>query len=186
MYDDGQKRVADVQPDRQRHGFRERKAWRRNRAQPSVLPLRPTLQQVIDELQSTQPGCVIDTDLQVDKPVLVDHVRIAQLLSNLLGNALTHGRRGAGLRESDGYGPAGDRGLQSGRSDLAGGHGAAVLAVRPRRGPSQPAGARLGLYISSEIARAHGGRIDVTSTPELTCFTFRMPVGRRCRPAEPS
>jgi signal transduction histidine kinase len=41
--------------------------------------------------------------------------------------------------------------------------------------PSQQ-GLGLGLYIASEIARAHGGRIDVTSSPEETCFTFRMPL----------
>ena len=32
------------------------------------------------------------------------------------------------------------------------------------------------LYIASEIARAHGGRIDVTSSPEETRFTFRTPL----------
>jgi sigma-B regulation protein RsbU (phosphoserine phosphatase) len=37
-------------------------------------------------------------------------------------------------------------------------------------------GLGLGLYIASEIARAHGGRIDVTSSPEETRFTFRMPL----------
>jgi signal transduction histidine kinase len=34
----------------------------------------------------------------------------------------------------------------------------------------------LGLYISSEIARAHDGTLDVTSTDDETCFTLRMPV----------
>jgi sigma-B regulation protein RsbU (phosphoserine phosphatase) len=37
-------------------------------------------------------------------------------------------------------------------------------------------GLGLGLYIASEIARAHGGSIDVTSSPEQTRFTFRMPL----------
>jgi signal transduction histidine kinase len=34
----------------------------------------------------------------------------------------------------------------------------------------------LGLYIASEIARAHGGMLSVSSTLEETCFTFRMPL----------
>jgi signal transduction histidine kinase len=38
--------------------------------------------------------------------------------------------------------------------------------------PSQGLG--LGLYIASEIARAHGGVLDVNSTAERTRFTFRM------------
>jgi signal transduction histidine kinase len=37
-------------------------------------------------------------------------------------------------------------------------------------------GLGLRLYIASEIARAHGGRIDVTSSPAETRFTFRMPL----------
>jgi signal transduction histidine kinase len=40
--------------------------------------------------------------------------------------------------------------------------------------PSQQ-GLGLGLYIVSEIARAHGGTIDVRSTDVETCFTFKMP-----------
>jgi phosphoserine phosphatase RsbU/P len=34
---------------------------------------------------------------------------------------------------------------------------------------------RIGLYISNEIAKAHGGTISVISTSDLTSFTFRMP-----------
>ena len=37
-------------------------------------------------------------------------------------------------------------------------------------------GLGLGQYIASEIARAHGGRIDLTSSPAETRFTFRMPL----------
>jgi signal transduction histidine kinase len=34
----------------------------------------------------------------------------------------------------------------------------------------------LGLYIASEIAKAHGGTLEVTSGPEETRFTFTMPA----------
>ena len=37
-------------------------------------------------------------------------------------------------------------------------------------------GLGLGLYIASEIARAHGGTLEVTSSAEETRFTFRMPI----------
>ena len=37
-------------------------------------------------------------------------------------------------------------------------------------------GLGLGLYIAHEIARAHGGTLNVTSTQEETRFTFRMPL----------
>jgi phosphoserine phosphatase RsbU/P len=39
-------------------------------------------------------------------------------------------------------------------------------------------GLGLGLYIASEIAKAHGGTLNVTSTPQLTCFTLKMPLQR--------
>jgi signal transduction histidine kinase len=38
-------------------------------------------------------------------------------------------------------------------------------------------GLGLGLYIVSEIARAHGGTIDLDSSASETRFTFRMPLG---------
>ncbi len=46
------------------------------------------------------------------------------------------------------------------------------------RGTTKPTqhGLGLGLYITAEVARAHGGRLDVTSTPKETCCTLRMPL----------
>ncbi len=37
-------------------------------------------------------------------------------------------------------------------------------------------GLGLGLHIASQIAQAHGGRIDVTFTPDQTRFVFAMPL----------
>jgi sigma-B regulation protein RsbU (phosphoserine phosphatase) len=42
--------------------------------------------------------------------------------------------------------------------------------------PSQQ-GLGLGLHLVSEIARAHSGRIAVSSTQEETRFTFSVPTG---------
>ncbi len=44
------------------------------------------------------------------------------------------------------------------------------------RGGASEQGLGLGLYICAEIARAHGGTLVATSTPERTTFLFRMPA----------
>jgi sigma-B regulation protein RsbU (phosphoserine phosphatase) len=51
--------------------------------------------------------------------------------------------------------------------------------VRPSR-----KGLGLGLFIASEIAKAHSGHLEVTSTSEETRFRFTMPAGEK--PDEPS
>ena len=57
-------------------------------------PLRPALEQVVAELRSVHPSRRIDVNFALTEPVACDHLRIAQLLSNLLGNALTYGAEG--------------------------------------------------------------------------------------------
>src|SRR4051794_38236207 len=54
-------------------------------------PLEPALKHVIDELQSTHPDRIIEAAFEFTQPVHGDRVRIAQLFSNLLGNALMYG-----------------------------------------------------------------------------------------------
>jgi signal transduction histidine kinase len=139
--------------------------------------IEPALKQVVDELRSTHSDRVIETDFRLTKPVFGDRIRIAQLFSNLLGNALKYGTVGDPVRVKV---------STNGQFELAVYNSGTPIppAAMERlfhpfsRGNVRPSqqGLGLGLYIASEIARAHGGRIDVTSSPEETCFTFRMPL----------
>ena len=61
-------------------------------------PLKPTLVQVIEELASVRTGHVVEAHLDFKDPVKCDRVRIGQLLSNLLGNALMHGSEDGPIR----------------------------------------------------------------------------------------
>jgi phosphoserine phosphatase RsbU/P len=143
----------------------------------SSQPLEPTLQQVVDELQSTHPEHIIKTDFAMTKPVQADPARIGQLFSNLLGNALTYGAPGE---------PVSVIAKTEEQFELAVCNAGDPISADAMerlfspfsRGEVRPSqqGLGLGLYIASEIAKAHGGTIDVASTSELTCFTLRMPL----------
>jgi sigma-B regulation protein RsbU (phosphoserine phosphatase) len=111
-------------------------------------------------------------------PVRCDRHRIAQLLSNLLANALAHGAADQPVdvsawsdakvfevRVSNGGEPISDAAManlfepfQRSESDV----------TRPGLG--------LGLFIAKEIALAHAGTLTVESTADRTSFIFRMPV----------
>ncbi|MGG7606544.1 GAF domain-containing sensor histidine kinase [Massilia sp. BKSP1R2A-1] len=136
------------------------------------------LYDVVDELSSLHPDRVIDSAIQPGLSLYCDPERLSQLLSKLLKNALVHGselhpvfvvanvRNGLfTLRVTNG-GP-----------DLS----PAVIAqlLKPYwRASSRPGseGLGLGLYIVDQIARGHGGSIEVSSSAGSTSFTFTMPA----------
>jgi signal transduction histidine kinase len=57
-------------------------------------PLGPLIEQIVAELRNAHPDRVIETDVGVPGKVKMDAVRMGQLLSNLLGNALSYGAPG--------------------------------------------------------------------------------------------
>ena len=140
--------------------------------------LQPVLHQVIAELQSSAPGRQIDVDMNLRLPVNCDPVRLSQLLSNLLGNALTYGDPAkpvtvvatTGLQHFElSVANAGQPIPKASMDKL-------FLPFSRGTGQSGQEGLGLGLYIASEIARAHDGMLTATSTPQETRFTFRMPL----------
>ncbi len=144
---------------------------------PSQEPLEPALRQVIEELRLVHPDRAIEAEFNVTRPVRADRPRIAQLLSNLLGNALMYGDADKPVQVSVKTEEQFELAVSNAGSPIP--EAAMARLFQPfSRGEVRPSqqGLGLGLYIASEIARAHGGTIDVTSTPEQTCFTFRMPL----------
>jgi sigma-B regulation protein RsbU (phosphoserine phosphatase) len=58
---------------------------------PELLNLDQLLMNVTEELTVAWPSRSIDFEFKIDKDVVCDRGRIAQLVSNLLANAITHG-----------------------------------------------------------------------------------------------
>lgn len=53
--------------------------------------LEPLIRQVVEELLFSVPHAVIQAEIFAPHPVFLDAGRIGQMMSNLVGNALTHG-----------------------------------------------------------------------------------------------
>ncbi|NKL66028.1 PAS domain-containing sensor histidine kinase [Rhizobium leguminosarum] len=140
--------------------------------------LEPILRQVIGELRSCHLDRGIEVSIEFAGPINCDSDRIGQLVSNLLGNALTHGKADEPVRLS--------AATVDGRLELWIANSGAPISsdamtrlfqpyFRGEIGSSQR-GLGLGLHIASEIARAHGGTITVSSDDKETRFTFVMPL----------
>lgn len=141
-------------------------------------PLEELLRETVQELRAGNPGRIVEADFSLPQPFRYDPGRMAQLLSNLLGNALRHGAEDAPVRVR--------AVTEQGQFELSVANAGQPIpsATMARlfqpfyRGALQSTqqGLGLGLYIVSEIARAHGGTIDVKSDASETRFTFRMPL----------
>ena len=144
----------------------------------SDQPLGPVLDEVVQELRASWPDRKINVDITLPAAIDCDRARIAQLLSNLLANALTHGAADAPVSV---LARADKKTFELSVTNQGEPIAPAVSArlFEPFYRPvanSGHQGLGLGLYIASEIARAHGGELTVTSVPEATRFVFKMPM----------
>jgi PAS domain S-box-containing protein len=148
---------------------------------PEPADLHEVCRRAIAELRAAEPGRRVVLELEGDGAGVWDPARMAQVVSNLVSNALRHGARGAPVRVA-----------------VRGDDAHAVLQVT-NDGPPIPAelralmfepfcggsslrdasharGLGLGLFIVRRIVDAHGGEIDVESSAERgTTFTVRLP-----------
>ena len=148
---------------------------------PKNAELKPVLEHVVEELKYLFPDREITLDLSIKDPVFCDANRIAQLVSNLLANALTHGNP-----KSPVYFTASNQ-FNTLKITVAN-QGEpipeslqAILFTPFKREVDRPSnnGLGLGLYIADQIAKAHGATLSFISNEEETRFTFLMSVGNK-------
>ncbi len=134
--------------------------------------------QTVDELRLAHPGREIRTDLTFDGTVKGDETRLAQLASNLLGNAVQHGDPAAPIRVS--------LSRQQENVVLAVRNGGQTIPPDKLKTIFEPfysadvgidkKGLGLGLFIVSQIAKAHQGHMSVRSDETETEFAFTLAV----------
>jgi signal transduction histidine kinase len=142
--------------------------------QPTTFDARPLIAHTVHEIADGYPEreirCLAET-AEGDFTVRWDADRVAQLLTNLVGNALMHGEDPVVVEAHD--------------------DGATIELVVRNAGEIPPevrphlfdpfasdnnrTGLGLGLYIVQEIVRAHGGAVSPDSSGGHTAFTATLP-----------
>jgi signal transduction histidine kinase len=139
--------------------------------------------QVVDELRAFHPERSIELQAPSELDAVFDDGRIAQMLSNLIGNAIQYGSVDAPVKVS----------LNGGDDDIVvvvNNQGPPIppdkissifeplvrVAANIHRDDAERTSLGIGLFISREIVLAHGGQINVTSDAEHgTTFTVTIP-----------
>jgi signal transduction histidine kinase len=138
--------------------------------------------EVVDELAALHPERPIEVHARGEERGEWDAARIAQVLGNLVGNALEHGSEGTPVTVTVG-------GAEEEITVAVHNRGPAIPPeqlrnifhpMKPREstasaasGPSGSLG--LGLYIAERIVHAHAGTIEVASDEGGTTFTVHLP-----------
>jgi PAS domain S-box-containing protein len=146
---------------------------------PRPVDLHELTRQVVDEVHLANPGRHISVEARGDGHGEWDEDRLAQVITNLVGNALQHSPEGSQVRVAS---RAEEKGVTLSVHNGGNPIPAELLPVifEPyRRGPAAALGRGsigLGLYISRQIVLGHGGHIDVRSSKEEgTTFTVWLP-----------
>ncbi len=149
---------------------------------PHRFDVLPLLRLILDEVEAATPGFRITLESAGDTTGEWDSDRLGQVFSNLVGNAAQHGTPGVGARvRVDGTESTALRVdvLNAGviPRDLVTKLFDPMTGGQGRREKSQGLG--LGLYITKQIVRAHGGAIEVGSS-DAAETSFRVVLPRVC------
>lgn len=144
--------------------------------QRRVTRLNDVVAMVVDEVSAAHPGVKVETRFAGDNESLWDADRLARVVQNLVANAVVHGERGKRVTVVV---------TEDGADSVITVHNEgkpvpetlrATLFDPFRRTRRVGGGLGLGLYITRELVKAHGGEVSYTSTAERgTTFSVRLP-----------
>jgi signal transduction histidine kinase len=139
--------------------------------------LEAALNHAVEELRLAHPQRQIDLSIALTRTVATDPVYMARMLSNLVKNALTYGSQNTPVQvtvsDTDGFALSVSN---QGPAIPAEMHARLFAPFTRGNVREEQRGLGLGLYIVAEIARAHGGTVDLLSNDAQTRFTFRIPA----------
>jgi signal transduction histidine kinase len=139
----------------------------------------PLVGEVATDFRAAHPRCCFELQAEAPCPARVDADRFAQVLRNLLDNAIAHGDRERPIRvEASTDGGLICIGVHNYGRPIPPEHLGLLFDPFARGGKPQARSAALGLglYISQHIVRAHGGNLTVESSEETgTRFEIRLP-----------
>jgi signal transduction histidine kinase len=151
---------------------------------PSDIDLAAVVADELEQLRGAHPGRRIELTATGDDRGRWDGARLQQLLRNLVSNAIRYGSPDTPVRvalrgeEADVRLEVTNRGPTIDPSVLS------QIFEPLKRGPAEDDshardGLGLGLFIVREIARSHGGKVEVNSDAGETTFAVRLPRHRR-------
>jgi signal transduction histidine kinase len=150
------------------------------RVSPKDVDMGQVCGRIVAELRANNPGRVIELETLGDPRCVCDEERIAQAISNLVGNALKYGPADAPVKAKI-DGSATDQivvSVQNGGPPIPEATRESLFEPLVRGANTERGGYNLGLglYIVREIALAHGGSASVESDAQAgTVFTIRLP-----------
>jgi two-component system sensor histidine kinase/response regulator len=142
--------------------------------QPTRVDLAQLCLEMLEDFQATHPGIRFEANLPTTAVGYWDPARLAQALSNLIGNAVKFGTGWVALRVQAGTDYVAVA-VENGGSPIPLDRRARLFHPFERGTKRQP-GVGLGLYIVHEIALAHGGQIALVSDVDRTSFELRLPL----------
>ncbi|HLL11452.1 MAG TPA: HAMP domain-containing sensor histidine kinase [Rubrivivax sp.] len=149
---------------------------------PAPADMAEIARNIVGEISSLHPDSNIELTCEGGLTGRWDAARVAQMLANLIANAVQHGAPGEPVIVVV------DGDVDSVRVEVS--NGGVPIPAEERENLFTPlrqkpateselrdgsSGLGLGLYITKAIAVAHGGTVDVTSDQEATVFSVRVP-----------